>query len=284
MGKTIEVSIISTTFNRSLQLRRGIFTLLKQPTSIPYEVIIVDDGSTDDTKGSVEVLIALGKKREVEIKYIYLDCPHHRICCYPKNVGIRRAVGDILVFCEPEMLHIGRTLDQLVEKLKESFLNVPIATQIWSMGEFVYKELSEENFINPQTILNHPFAQLVSGPGMVNTRAPNARWAISGHKRTLGSWFFACLKEDIVEIGGWDEELEGYGFDDFDLFHRLMAYGKQLLWCEDIIVIHQWHEKDYPFDIHVMADKNRMASMARIAKGEFRANIGKEWGRLEKGG
>jgi len=279
MGKIVEVSVISTTFNRSLQLRRGIFTLLKQPTSIPYEIIIVDDGSTDNTKEAVKILAVLGEKKGVEVKYIYLDYPQHRICCYPKNVGIRQAVGNILVFCEPEMLHVGETLEQLLKQIREFPAEIPVATQIWSIGELIYKGLSEDYFIDPQKILVHPNAQLITGSDMRNTKA-SVYWAISGHKRTLGSYFFACLKEDIMEIGGWDEGLVGYGFDDFDLFHRFMAYGKRLLWCEDIVVIHQWHEKNYPFDIHVMADKNRMASMARIARGEFRANIGREWGKL----
>jgi len=131
----MKVSVIITTFNRSLQLRRGISTLLNQPTEVSYEVIIVDDGSRDDTKMMVRVLTEIGRSKGVEIKYIYLDYPDHRISCYPKNVGIRRAEGDILVFCESELLHVGGTLDQLVGRLEEFPASIPVSTQIWTMGE-----------------------------------------------------------------------------------------------------------------------------------------------------
>lgn len=274
-----KVSVISTTFNRSLQLRRGIFTLLNQPTSVPYEVIIVDDGSVDNTKKVVGLLAVIGKKRGVKVRYIYLHHPQPRICSYPKNVGIRAARGNILLFCEPEMLHVGRTLDQLVSRIKESPSDVFVATQIWSIGELIYKSLSEEYFIEPQKILDHDNAQFVTGPSMTNTKATTP-WAISGHRRTFGGWFFGCLKKDMIAVGGWDEDFEGYGFDDFDLFDRFKLYGRKPVWCEDIVVIHQWHMRNYPFDVHAAADINRLKSMARTRRGEFRANIGKEWGKI----
>ena len=137
MGKTMRVTMIVTTFNRALQLRRGISTLLNQPTEVQYEIIVLDDGSRDDTKMMVRALAEVGKSKGIEVKYIYLDYPDHRISCYPKNVGIRYAEGDILVFCESELLHVGGTLDQLVGKLEKFPTSIPVATQIWTMGRLV---------------------------------------------------------------------------------------------------------------------------------------------------
>lgn len=276
----MKVSVVVTTFNRSLQLRRGISTLLNQPTKVPYEIIIVDDGSQDDTKMMVRALTEVGKSKGVEVKYIYLDYPQHRISCYPKNVGIRQADGNVLVFCESELLHVNRTLDQLVGKLEEFPASIPVVTQIWTMGELIYKALSEEDFRDPQRILHHRHAQLTTSSNMNNTNAPNADWGITGSKNCVTGAFFACWKKDMVEIGGWDESFEGFGFDDFDLFMRFGLYGRPLLHCNDIIIVHQWHEKNYPYDIHVAATRNGKIAEARIHAGEYRANIGKEWGKL----
>jgi len=148
------------------------------------------------------------------------------------------------------------------------------------MGELVYKALSEEDFRDPQRILHHRYAQLTTSANMNNTNAPNADWGITGSKNCVTGAFFACRKEDIVKLGGFDEDFEGFGFDDFDLFMRFGLYGRALLHCNDIIIIHQWHEKNYPYDIHAAAIRNGKIAEARIHAGEYRANIDKEWGRL----
>ena len=277
-----KVSVIVATFNRSIQLRRGISTLLNQPTEVPYEIIIVDDGSQDDTKMMVKALTEVGKSKGVEVKYIYLDYPDHRISCYPKNVGIRHAEGDILVFCESELLHVDRTLDQLVGKLEKFPDSIPIATQMWTMGKLVYDSLSEDDFREPQRILHHRYAQLTTSSNMHNLNAPNADWGITGSKNCITGAFFACWKKDMIEIGGWDEGFEGFGWDDFDVFHRFVIYGKARLYCNDIIIIHLWHEKNYPYDIHAAATRNGKITEARIHAGEYRANINREWGRLDE--
>lgn len=275
-----KVSVIVTAFNRCVQLRRGISTLLNQLTKVPYEIIIVDDGSQDDTKGMVRALTEVGKSKGVEVKYIYLNYPDHRISCYPKNVGIRQADGDILVFCESELLHVGGTLDQLVGKLEEFPTSIPIATQMWTMGKLVYDSLSEDDFRDPQRILRHPYAQLTTSSNMANTNAPDADWGITGSKNCLTGAFFVCWKKDIIELGGFDEDFEGFGFDDFDLFMRFGLYGRPPLHCDDIIIIHLWHEKNYPYDIHTAATRNGKIAEARIHAGEYKANVGKEWGKL----
>jgi len=281
MGLVVnKVSVIVTTFNRCVQLRRGISTLLGQTVEVPYEVIIVDDGSRDGTDGVVGGLMEIGKTRGVEVKYIYLDYPEHRISCYPKNVGIRAAAGDVLVFCESEILHVGDTLEQLISRLKEFPSHIPVATQIWTMGRLVYDALSDEDFRDPQRILRHQYAMLTTSPNMTNINAPDADWGITGSKGCVTGSFFACLKKEMIEIGGWDEDFWGFGFDDFDVFMRFNLYGRPKIHCDDIIIVHQWHEKKYPYDIHGAAKQNGAKAAARIHAGEYRANIGRDWGRL----
>ena len=61
-------SIVITTFNRAGHLRRCLPTLLKQKIKAD-EIIIVDDGSQDNTRESVEGII--NRYPEWNIKYIY---------------------------------------------------------------------------------------------------------------------------------------------------------------------------------------------------------------------
>lgn len=265
-------SVVTVTYNKSLQLERGINTILSQDT-LPDEIIIVDDGSTDNTEHVCAELTKRARELNVNLKYVYLDHPEPRISCIPRNVGWKEAKGDIIVFTEPECLHVGNTISELLNKFELNPENSHLASQVWTIQEKIYKKLSEDNFKRPQTILNHEYAQLTDNSNMSNTKAPDSDWAITGQLNCAAGCLFAVKKEWLEDVGGFDESFEGHGFDDFDLFNRLALYGKGVLKHDDIIVIHQWHEKNYPYNIYDMAERNGKISEDNIKNGIFKVNI-----------
>lgn len=273
----MKISIVTSTYNRSLQASRGLQSLLNQ-NILPDELIIVDDGSTDDTRAVSRELI--NKNPKVNIGYIYLDHPEHRISCIPHNVGFKQSTGDIVMFVESEILHVGNTIEQMLAKMNENPNRTPVATQVWTVQEKIYKKLSQDNFDRPSTILNHQYAQLTDSTNLNNTKAPDSDWAITGSINCLTGCFFAVERKWLEDIGGFDESFEGHGGDDFNLFDRLAAYGTGILPCNDICVIHQWHEKNYPYNIYNKAEENMRKGADLLKTGEYRANIGKNWGEL----
>ena len=258
-------------------MRRGVYTLFNQEV-LPDELIIVDDGSTDNTR---ECVWELKKTAPFPIKYIYLDHPEPRISCKPRNVGIKQAKFEIVAFTEPECLHIGNTVKQIKEKLEEFPTHVPMATQIWTMGQKITETLPEVCFQNPTSILAHEYADLTSADHPNNIKAPDADWGITGSNQVFAGCLFAVPKRDLEYVGGFDEEFTGYGWDDWDLLHRLDKVGKRWLICNDIIVIHQWHPKNYGFDIYKASEENGNRSKKNIDDYRFCANLGKDWGVLE---
>ena len=272
----MKTSLVTVTYNRAKQLHRGIKTILNQ-SLLPDEIIIVDDGSSDNTKDVCVALNIEAFHKGTEIRYIYIDYPEPRISCIPRNLGIKSAKGDVIIFAESEALHVGNTIDQLLKKMEEFPNNTILASQVWTMGRRTWEKLSDEDFLHPARIINHPYAMLVNG-NMQNTKAPDSDFAITGEKNCNAGVLFACQKQWVLDIGGFDESFEGHGWDDFDLFNRLALYGKGVKKVDDIIVIHQWHRKDYPYNIYLMADENGKKSEARVKTGEYRANIGKAWG------
>ena len=83
-----------------------------------------------------------------------------------------------------------------------------------------------------------------------------------------------------MDIGGFDESLEGAGFDDFNLYDRLALYGHGIKKHDDIIAIHQWHEKNYPYNIYEAADRNGKKSQENIKEYGWTANVMREWGKI----
>lgn len=273
----MKVSIIMTTYNRKVQLGRGLRTILNQE-NLPedLEIIVVDDGSTDETWG---YLAENFMNSFPVLTYIYLNHPEPRISCIPRNVGIKNATGDIILFTEPEALHVGNTISDMLKAMEENPNNTILASQVWTIGPRIYQKLSEEEFSHPARILNHPYAMIAIDSNAGNSKAPDSDFAITGEMNCNAGVFFGTRKQWLLDIGGFDEEFFGHGGDDFNLYDRLALYGKGIKKVNHIPVIHQWHEKNYPYNIYEAAEKNLSSWKKRLEQGEYRANIGKEWGK-----
>ena len=83
------VSILMCTYNREQYLKRAIDSVIAQ-TYTEWELIIVDDGSTDNT----EQLLAFYP--DPRIRYIKMD--KNRFYCYAANYGLQNCRGDYVAF------------------------------------------------------------------------------------------------------------------------------------------------------------------------------------------
>lgn len=93
MKSDLSISVIIVTLNRAEYLKDALASLTKQIRP-PDEVIVVDNGSTDNTK---EVILSFGDR--LPIKYVYegkKGIPHAR------NAGIKSATNDIIAFTDDD--------------------------------------------------------------------------------------------------------------------------------------------------------------------------------------
>ncbi|MCX8115602.1 MAG: galactosyltransferase-related protein, partial [Burkholderiaceae bacterium] len=78
-------------------------------------------------------------------------------------------------------------------------------------------------------------------------------------------------RDDLLEVNGFDERFEGWGFEDSDLAIRLLNRGvrrKEGAFATG--VLHLWHrEHDRRFEA-----RNRALLQQRIASGDVRAALG----------
>lgn len=102
------VSVIIPTYNRAQSLHRALESILQQniPTSM-FEVIVVDDGSTDETPDIAE------ESWSYSLKYYHQQ---NLGSAEARNTGARLASGRILVFLDDDMVAEPDYLGGLIEE------------------------------------------------------------------------------------------------------------------------------------------------------------------------
>ncbi|MBV9272215.1 MAG: glycosyltransferase family 2 protein, partial [Candidatus Eremiobacteraeota bacterium] len=90
-------SIVIATKDRARYLERALESFGKQIGAPSFEVIVVDNGSTDDTRGVIERARA---GQRFDVRYLYEERPNRGAA---RNRGIAAAEGYLVLFCDDDV-------------------------------------------------------------------------------------------------------------------------------------------------------------------------------------
>lgn len=102
-----KLSIIIPVYNMNASLNQCLLTIRKT-VRLPYEVIIVDDGSSGD-----ECVTVPPARDDVRV----LRSEEHRGFSHAVNVGIRASVGEVLLFLHADILLAPHTVEDMLDAL-----------------------------------------------------------------------------------------------------------------------------------------------------------------------
>ena len=108
------ISVVIPSYNRAPLLKRAMESVLNQTFS-DIELIVVDDGSTDDTARVVEGFM------DPRVRYVYQK---NSGACVARNRGIDEAVGDYIAFHDSDDLWHGNKLELQLATLIEQKADV----------------------------------------------------------------------------------------------------------------------------------------------------------------
>jgi glycosyltransferase involved in cell wall biosynthesis len=143
------ISIVIPTFNRAKDLARCIESIPNDLIN-EHEIIVVDDGSSDNTK------IAISNLNRKNLKYYYLE--KNKGVSYARNYGIDRANGRYITFIDSDDEFIPIALVNTIIKLRfmeanliiSNFTNSSNSSTVESFGIFssdTEAEINTENLI-----------------------------------------------------------------------------------------------------------------------------------------
>lgn len=275
----MKTTLLITTYNRGHLIEKTLERLTH--LTIPDEILIVDDGSNKQQDATEH--IAIGFSQRLPIKYIYNNNPEWTICSYARNIGIKHAIGDIIITSEPELLWVTDIVSQMLAA------HMKFPNHVISVGTIYHAQVNakvtDEAITNPRKFLNNAIVEDYE----IQPRAYNQ----DGFCKTenLTATFCALYeKEWIMQVGGWDEGFTGaWGWDDTDLLTRLRIRGYNQIIDNNMEAIHQFHPHLPP---HIMGEGSKKNEDYLIAKRlnevtdsldpRLIANNGKEWGIVKK--
>jgi glycosyltransferase involved in cell wall biosynthesis len=241
---SLSVSVVIATKDRARYVERALEALRRQDDAVPFEVIVVDNGSTDDTTGVVE---RAAKSATAPIRLLSEREPNRGKA---RNRALKAASGEIVAFCDDDVAippqwvaaharaHGGET---------DCVINGPI------LNVRSYDERPKPHLVN------YSRAFLCTCNASVPRRA-------------------------LERVGGFDELFDLYGWEDTELGVRLRdaGVGWKFDWAAYLWHVKLPAENTVATELRKAVEKARMAGRflrkhpsrrARLATGAYALNV-----------
>lgn len=214
------VSVILPTYNRAYLLPRAIQSVLDQQYE-NLELIIVDDGSTDETAAVVV------SNADPRIRYVRFE--QNRGIGAARHKGVRSARGELIAFIDSDDIWLPGKLERQMH-LFETYPHL----------DFIFGNYVNINHLmgTQELGINTTRMQL---DGMVINQLEDKVWEIlSGYqKATLGYSFMALptvmFRAKLIEVAGnFEPSLSGP--EDFEYWWRLAAHGVRMAFTEQPLI------------------------------------------------
>ena len=224
-------SVVIPTYNRKPILEKCLRAMeqqvLRPNTQVQdYEIVVVDDGSTD---GTVEWL------QGAQFPHVRLYQQHHRGAAVARNLGVEKALGDTIIFIDSDLVVLDGFLQHHADALTKHYTSQG-NDRVFTYGRVV----NTCNFENPTA---EPFKV---------TDYSQAFFATGN---------VAIAKHWLLEAGLFDTQFTQYGWEDLELGVRLKNLGLTLIKCPQAVGYH-WHPPfsldDLPRLIDVEIQRARM--------------------------
>lgn len=205
-------SVVIPTYNRKPILEKCLTALEHQVwdgvSSIQgYEVVVVDDGSTDDTVSWLQT-------RAHGFPHVRLFEQDHLGPAAARNLGVEKAAGDTVIFIDSDLV--------VTEVFLQSHAEALIRGQ---------KELGSDRLFTYGRVINTcNFDHPTSEPFKLTDYS--AAYFATGNVAIARHW--------LLEAGLFDTRFQLYGWEDLELGVRLKQLGLTLVKCPAAVGYH-WH-------------------------------------------
>lgn len=168
MENNIKVSVLIATYNGAKTIKRAIDSVLNQ-TFKDFELIVLDDGSTDNTQETINLI------KDERIKFIRQE---NKGIASSRNRLLSEALGDYVIYLDSDDWMENNTLEKLVNKVKEGNYDAVVCNYRYiyedgSSKDIIYKSFDNKNMRDyPELLVKvmpQPWNKLVKKQAMDNS-------------------------------------------------------------------------------------------------------------------
>lgn len=220
------ISVIIPVYNAAPYLEMAVRSVLRQ--NVPVEIIVVDDGSTDDS-----VFIARGLAEE-HAEVILIE-QQNRGVSSARNAGLARSAGEQICFLDADDEYTGGALEFLLEKLTN--LHRERGKLAMVRGDVRYLRFCQTEGI----------------------------WKPHDEVANRGMMGVICLTRAAIEtVGGFDEELRG--FEDLDWLLRAEDAGMAVTQHERVVLHYRQHPTNATRNRALMESERRKVLLTHLRR------------------
>ena len=208
------ISVIIPTRNRSDILRRTLTKYADQVDEADAELIVINDGSTDETQAVFEEMAGI-------VSRLVCRSVDHQGPATARNIGIELATAPIILFTGDDMAP-GR-------KLLKGHIAAHERNKVAVVGRVEW-----DPSCNPTTLMK---LMAPNGPLFNYHKLVRA-------KERFHRFFYTAnlsISTDTLGDSRFDERFRGPAFEDAELGFRLIQQGISLIYEKDLVVYHHHH-------------------------------------------
>jgi len=250
MPDTPEIAVLVSTYQRPDHLRRCLLSIaLQQGVEGRFELVVTDDGSSDETHELVRRFA-----REVEFPVSLTSHPHDGFqLARCRNEGVAASSAPYLLFVDGDCLLPPNHLREHLALRRPGCVNGSDYLRLGPRTSARIDDAAVRRLVYRRRSSPKQWERLF----MDHIRMETHRlWGWPRHPRLVGN-NIALWRRDLERINGFDQKFRHWGWEDDDLSLRLRQAGLKLRSVRHRTrLYHLWHEQDPTIPQHKEASPN----------------------------
>ncbi|WP_127572620.1 glycosyltransferase [Paenibacillus xylaniclasticus] len=227
----MSVDIVIPIYNQGAALQRVLDGFEKQVTSYRYQVIVVDDGSTEDIESIVSSF-------SDKILYVYQE---NKGRAAARNKGVLEGNGEYIIFCDGDRIPGPKFIEEHLSTLSnnEDLVVIGCPKEIFKHDNYnEVRAIVEQDLTSAKLT---PFTKSVLNLYDENGETDSGIPWVSTFSGNMS------LKRSVFESFLFDEGFKNWGFENIELGYRLFINGISFKYNSLAINYHLAHAREKNF-------------------------------------
>jgi glycosyltransferase involved in cell wall biosynthesis len=230
------ISVIIPTYNRAKFIKESIDSVVGQklPSGYDIEILVIDDGSTDNTEDVLKPFVVAKKIK-------YYNIPHSGLPSIVRNFGIQRSKGNLVAFQDSDDIWAINKLTYQLPAFDDSnvALSYGNAEMIDSKGKKIGNKILADNVGKSGNIFEY----------LVN--------------ENIISTLTVIARRDVLDaVGCFNESSELYAVEDYHLWLRI-CQNNPVKYVDKTLAFYRVHDNNISSGGHLVAVK-RLQKLFRL--------------------